>query len=151
MTPSIRSIAPGETTAVRALLIASGLPVDDLASAAIEFRVAVDDGGALLGVVGIEVFDEAGLLRSLAVEPQARHRGVGHALASSLETDARARGLHQLVLLTETAEAFFARRGYAVIDRAAAPAGVRRSAEFRSLCPASAVCMRLRLVPAAEA
>lgn len=151
MTPTIRSITPGETAAVRALLIASGLPVDDLGSAAIEFRIAVDDDGAMLGVVGIEVFEEAGLLRSLAVVPHARHRGIGHALAGSLEADARARGLHQLVLLTQTAETFFARRGYAVIDRAAAPAGVRRSAEFRSLCPASAVCMGLRLEPAAQA
>lgn len=151
MTPTIRSITPGETAAVRALLIASGLPVDDLGSAAIEFRIAVDDDGAMLGVVGIEVFEEAGLLRSLAVVPHARHRGIGHALAGSLEADARARGLHQLVLLTQTAETFFARRGYSVIDRAAAPAGVRRSAEFRSLCPASAACMRLRLEPAAQA
>ncbi|MGO1003211.1 arsenic resistance N-acetyltransferase ArsN2 [Lysobacter sp. CA196] len=148
MTLAIRRIAPDETAAVRALLIDSGLPVEDLSGAAIEFRIAVEDNGAMLGVVGIEVFDEAGLLRSLAVAPQARHRGIGHALAASLETDARARGLRQLVLLTQTAEAFFARRGYAVIDRAAAPAGIQRSAEFRSLCPASAVCMSLLLEPA---
>ncbi|MGN7915965.1 arsenic resistance N-acetyltransferase ArsN2 [Lysobacter sp. 22409] len=148
MTPAIRPLAADETAAVRTLLLDSGLPVDDLASAAIEFRVAVDENQAMLGVVGIEVFDEAGLLRSLAVEPRARHRGIGHALASSLEADARARGLRQLVLLTQTAEAFFARRGYTVIDRAAAPAGLQRSAEFRSLCPASAVCMRLLLEPA---
>lgn len=148
MTPAIRPLAADETAAVCTLLLDSGLPVDDLASAAIEFRVAVDENQAMLGVVGIEVFDEAGLLRSLAVVPRARDRGIGHALASSLEADARARGLRQLVLLTQTAEAFFARRGYTVIERAAAPAGIQRSAEFRSLCPASAVCMSLLLEPA---
>lgn len=147
MTPAIRPLAADETAAVRTLLADSGLPTEDLASAAIEFRVAVDEHQAMLGVVGIEVFDDAGLLRSLAVEPRARQRGIGDALASSLEADARARGLRQLVLLTQTAEAFFARRGYTVIDRAAAPAGVQASAEFRSLCPASAVCMSLMLEP----
>lgn len=148
MTPAIRPLAADETAAVRTLLADSGLPIEDLANAAIEFHVAVDEHQAMLGVVGIEVFDDAGLLRSLAVEPQARQRGIGDALVSSLEADARARGLRQLVLLTQTAETFFARRGYTVIDRAAAPAGVQASAEFRSLCPASAVCMSLPLVPA---
>ena len=58
-------------------------------------------------------------------------------------------GMDQLVLLTQTAEPFFATRGYAVIAREAAPAAVRRSAEFRSICPASAICMtrQLRAMP----
>jgi amino-acid N-acetyltransferase len=47
----------------------------------------------------------------------------------------------QLVLLTQTAQSFFERLGYGVIDRALSPEAVRTSAEFRSLCPASAVCM----------
>jgi amino-acid N-acetyltransferase len=45
------------------------------------------------------------------------------------------------VLLTQTAEVFFANRGYRRIGRADAPQAVQASAEFRSLCPASAVAM----------
>jgi amino-acid N-acetyltransferase len=55
--------------------------------------------------------------------------------------DARADGARQLVLLTETAQPFFVQLGYQVIERDDAPGEVKRSAEFASLCPASAVCM----------
>jgi N-acetylglutamate synthase-like GNAT family acetyltransferase len=51
------------------------------------------------------------------------------------------------VLLTETAETFFRRLGYTVIERDQAPSAVASSAEFRTLCPATAVCMTKRLSP----
>ena len=63
------------------------------------------------------------------------------------EARAAARGLPQLVLLTDTATTFFARRGYADIAREQAPVAVQSSTEFRSLCPASARCMTRRLDP----
>jgi amino-acid N-acetyltransferase len=43
--------------------------------------------------------------------------------------------------LTETAENFFRGLGYEAIDRRYVPEEIQQSAEFRSLCPASAVCM----------
>jgi amino-acid N-acetyltransferase len=73
--------------------------------------------------------------------PDHRNRGLGLRLVRRLELEAEASGLKCLVLLTQTAESFFARLGYSLIDRAAAPDSVKASAEFRSLCPASAVCM----------
>jgi amino-acid N-acetyltransferase len=51
-----------------------------------------------------------------------------------------------LVLLTQTAEPFFARLGYSVVDRVYVPDEVKASAEFRSLCPAAATCMTKSLV-----
>jgi len=50
-----------------------------------------------------------------------------------------------LYLLTTTAETFFVRCGYEVIDRAAVPEEIRATAEFRDLCPASSLCMKKRL------
>jgi amino-acid N-acetyltransferase len=49
------------------------------------------------------------------------------------------------VLLTETAEGFFRAIGYEIIDRSHVPEKINQSAEFRLLCPASAVCMRKSL------
>jgi protein-tyrosine-phosphatase len=49
--------------------------------------------------------------------------------------------IEQLFLLTQTAQRFFEHQGYRVIDRQSVPRDVQGSAEFRSLCPASAVCM----------
>lgn len=129
---------------IRSLLTACDLPVQDLDTAAIEFIVAVD-GGQLAGVVGLEAFTDGGLLRSLAVQGTQRNAGVGAALVDAMEAHAHARGVSQLVLLTQTADAFFARHAYEVIPRNAAPASVQASAEFRSICPASATCMRKTL------
>jgi amino-acid N-acetyltransferase len=58
---------------------------------------------------------------------------------------ARASGVTELLLLTETAESWFARLGYQVIDRASVPADVARSVEFVTACADTAVAMRRRL------
>jgi len=51
------------------------------------------------------------------------------------------------VLLTETAEAFFRSRGYVPVERANVSPAVKQSAEFRTLCPASARCLSKSLGP----
>ena len=98
-------------------------------------------GRSIVGVIGMERFGASALLRSLAIEPEFRRLGLGRTLVASLERDAHGKGIGQLVLLTETAEAFFRRSGYEVIDRRLVADQIKQSAEFRSLCPASAVCM----------
>ena len=79
---------------------------------------------------------------ALAVAVSVRGQGVGTRLVRRAERAAAAAGLAELVLLTETAEDFFAQLGYLVVARREMPAGIRASAEFRAPCPASAVCMR---------
>ena len=101
--------------------------------------------GRLVGVVGLERFGATGLLRSLAVSAEHRGHGLGLELVRALEEHAAHTGTGALVLLTETARDFFFRVGYRVITRAQAPAAVRESSEFRSLCPDSAVCMTKQL------
>lgn len=144
--PLVRVAHADEHPALRALLTDNALPVADLDSAAIDFLVAVE-GDDVLGLVGLERYADVGLLRSLAVRTDRRGTGLGDALVRALEGAARTHGLTQLVLLTQTAAPFFAARGYTVIDRGAAPAAVQRSAEFASLCPASAICMAKPLSP----
>jgi amino-acid N-acetyltransferase len=135
-----RNARRDDRAAIEALLRASALPVDDLAHAQIDFIVACD-GGSLTGVGGLERHGDAALLRSLAVVPSSRGTGLGQALLRALEAHAAASGIRTLVLLTTTAAPFFAARGYSTIARADAPPAVQDSAEFRSLCPASATCM----------
>ena len=50
-----------------------------------------------------------------------------------------------MYLLTTTAEDYFPRFGFEVIDRSEADERLKESAEFRGACPDSAVCMRLSL------
>jgi N-acetylglutamate synthase-like GNAT family acetyltransferase len=135
---------------VGALLAASGLPVADLAAGVPVALFVMGGPQGLAGVVGMEVLGRQGLLRSLAVAESERGRGLGRELVRHLEAWSVRHGLEELCLLTTTAAEFFARLGYERIARESAPDVARRSEQFASLCPASAVLMRKRL-PAAPA
>lgn len=138
---AIRSGRTGDLNAISLLLHSAGLPTADLASAH-EFQSWVlEQDGVLLGAVGLERFGSDALLRSLVVAPGHRKRGLAKELVACLEFDAKEAGIQRLILLTETAEDFFRRLGYSVTDRGLVSDSVKQSAEFRSLCPASAVCM----------
>lgn len=140
----LRPATDDDLPRITALLRQSALPVDDLADATVHFLVE-DDDMELAGVIGLQRFDGVALLRSLAVAPAHRRGGLGGRLVAALEARARDLGITELVLLTQTAEAFFLRNDYQRIRRDDAPAAVQASAEFRTLCPASAVCMAKRL------
>ena len=138
---AIRRGRAADLAAARRLLEGAGLPTADLAQVRdLRFWV-LEAHGQQLGVIALENFGTHALLRSLAIAPEHRSRGLGRELVARLEHDARAEGVTRLTLLTETAEEFFHRLGYEPIERADVPEEVRQSAEFRSLCPASAVCM----------
>ena len=132
--------------AVAGLLADADLPALDEGALADDFRV-VRNESVLLGAIGVERYGAHGLLRSLVVAPSARGQRLGEKLVAAIEQHAGAARLHELILLTTTAETFFARLGYARFARDAMPVPVRASAEFSTLCPASAVCMRKPLAP----
>jgi amino-acid N-acetyltransferase len=129
-------------TEVEALLTEAQLPVADLASSRSLNLLGVQDGGRLVGVVGVEVYGSTGLLRSLAVEPAHRNSGLGASLVSNAEIWASAQGVETLYLLTTTAAQFFAKRGYEAVPRSDAPAAIAVTAQFSDLCPASSTFMR---------
>jgi amino-acid N-acetyltransferase len=133
---------PGDLDGLRRLLQASALPVEDLGGPGQEFLVA-RSGGELVGCAGAELHGAAALLRSLAVVPSRRGERIGDLLLRAIVAHARGRGARDLYALTTTIEPLLARRGFVRVDRSEVPAAVRRSAEFSSLCPASAACMRL--------
>jgi arsenate reductase len=130
--------------AVRMLLEASALPVSGV-------ELAFPDGyvvartEVVIGCAGLEVHDGDGLLRSIAVRGTGRHLGLGSKLVQDRVQAAKSQGLRDLYLITTTAAAFFERLGFEPIDREAVPAGIRRSAEFASICPSSAAVLRRSL------
>lgn len=83
----------------------------------------------------------------LATAGEFRGRGVGRSLVSRAEALASERGVRCLYLLTEDAAQFWRRGGYTVAPRPEAPAAIQASAEFASLCSASASCMKRLLSP----
>ena len=139
-----RPAGAADDAALRALLASAKLPFDDVASARQDFIVAIADG-QVVGCGALETFGEAALLRSLAVAAQHRGAGLGGDLYERLIARAKERGLARLFLLTTTAAPYFARRGFAAVERATAPAPMTKSAQFASLCPSTATCMALSL------
>jgi len=104
------------------------------------FTVA-EYGSELVGVAGLEVCCNNALLRSVAVSPEWRSRGLGRALVTRVIADAEARGINALYLLTTTADRYFPSFGFREITREQVPVDVRETAEFRSACPATATVM----------
>ncbi|MCE9572965.1 MAG: GNAT family N-acetyltransferase [Deltaproteobacteria bacterium] len=134
-----------ELDAVCALVAAADLPIDGIAAQFPAGYVVVRDGGAITAVAGLERFGDAALLRSVAVAPGVRTRGLGRAVVADRIAAARRAGLPAVHLLTTTAAAYFARLGFARIERAALPAAVAASPELTGACPASAATFELVL------
>lgn len=139
----------GELGEIARLLSTCDLPTDDLTDEMLDhFLAAREPGGeAIVGTVGLEVLDGTALVRSLAVSPAHRGQGVATELLRRIEAHAASIGLSEIHGLTVTAEAFLSARGFVRIDRAEAPAAIRETAQFRRLCPETAVCVVKRLSP----
>ena len=124
------------------LLAGAELPVEDLNDKTMQnFMVARGKDNSIIGVAGIEMFQEDGLVRSLAVQPAYREKGLGSRLTREIESFARSNGIKTLYLLTMTAADFFSKFDYQVIQRDQAPESIQKTAEFNNLCPVSAVCL----------
>ncbi|MGH6611619.1 MAG: arsenic resistance N-acetyltransferase ArsN2 [Burkholderiaceae bacterium] len=127
---------------IRELLQQANLIDDDLQ--AVDFLV-MREAGQVVGAIGLQNADGAGLLRSLVVAPQLHRQGRGAALVAALEQLAARRGIDDMYLLTVDAAAFFALLDYLRVDRASVPAAVQLTSQFTSRCPSSAACMHKRL------
>ena len=91
----------------------------------------------MVAIIGLEQFQSAGLLRSLAVSPNYRGRGLAQELVRHVESFAASHGVESLFLLTTTAEAFFRKRGYCPASRLEAPQAIQATSQFSGLCPSS--------------
>jgi protein-tyrosine-phosphatase/N-acetylglutamate synthase-like GNAT family acetyltransferase len=128
------------------LLQKAQLPTEDLTAAHCENFFFAGPASEPTGLVGLEIFGDVALLRSLVVTAERRGTGEGVALLRHAEDVARARGVRTLYLLTTTAESFFARQGYARVEREKAPPAIRATREFSAICPASSAFMSRQLV-----
>ena len=147
VTASGATLRPARSTdlpAIERLLSDSALPLAGVAEALDAFTVA-EDGKEIVGVAGLELCRGNALLRSVAITPEWRSRGLGRSLVTHVIADAESRGLRALYLLTTTADQYFPSFGFRPIARDEVPPDVRETEEFRSACPASATVMACTL------
>ena len=139
ITPALKS----DLAAITALLSAADLPSRDLTEEGIAHFLIARYSGTLCGCVGLELYGQTALLRSLVVVPEMQSRGIGRLLCDRSLTYARNRSIHRAFILTTTAEPFFSKLGFTKWERGAVPQDIQRTSEFSSLCPISAVCMAI--------
>jgi amino-acid N-acetyltransferase len=140
----VRDATRADAENVLALLRRENLPTDGVAEHLENFLVA-EEGESIVACAGMELYGDAALLRSVAVEPRYRRRGLGGELVGELIRRASRRGLRSVFLLTTTAEHYFAGRGFERVTRDSVDPALLASAEFRGACPSTAVCMRLHI------
>ena len=143
---TLRRIEPAtrdDLLRVTALLSQADLPADVAEHFPAAFVVA-RDGPAISGCAGLERYDRAALLRSVAVAPTARGSGLGAALVEERVGAARAVGAEAVYVLTTSAAGFFRRHGFVDASRADAAPALRASSQFDGCC-ATAACLVRRL------
>lgn len=139
--PVISEFTSHDEVALATLLQMADLSTEDITPETLEHFLVAHLDKALVGCVGLEVMEESGLLRSVAVDEAHRGTGLGKELVTAMEEHAKDAGVRELYLLTTTAEGFFAGLGYRKVPREQAPPGIAGTEQFSNLCPSSSSFM----------
>lgn len=128
---------PSELSSILNLLNEVDLPnegVKDHLSNFLTLKSNDDSNLEPWGCAGLEIYNDSALLRSMAISPEYQGKGFGTVLTEAIIEDARKKGIRRLYLLTDTAEEFFRRFGFRVVEREEIPEDVKTSIEFTKLC-----------------
>ncbi len=119
----------------------NGLSVNGLQGDSFEDFFGCGEKDNPVGIVGVELLDGIGLLRSLVVTEENRGKGCGKSLLETAERYAQSKGLKSLYVLAGTASSFFARMGYLEVARINVPDIIRNTSEFIHLSSDNALVM----------
>lgn len=135
-----RGACLSDTKKIKELLESYDLPSIDVEDHIVNFVVA-ESNGKIFGVGGFEQCGDFGLLRSFAVSPDQKGRGISDHIFKLVKAKAVECNIGQFYLLTTTADKYFDRLGFVVCDRNAVPDQIKATKQFSELCPCSAVVM----------
>lgn len=140
----IQLVHQSEINEVKELLLSSGLPSSDLNNAPIHL-FGMKKNNRLIATGALEVYGNNAVLRSVAVSNNFQNKGYGKQIVRHLEKVATELKISHLFLLTTTAEIFFKKLGYLPFQRSLSPTEILSSAQFRDICPQSALCLCKKL------
>jgi amino-acid N-acetyltransferase len=145
MNISYRQATESDYTAIRLLLESQKLPTETVGTSITDFYLAIENE-AIAGVAGFEYYGEDVLLRSVTVPTSLQKKQIGTQLVDWMLSLAKQKGMKRIVLLTETASKFFAKKGFRVVDRSSIyNEAMKKSPQFCGGCCSSAACMKLDL------
>lgn len=142
--PAIRQATSNDLAAIAQLLESASLPTLRVEEHIQHFLVAEKDE-TIVGTIGLEVYGDTALLRSAVVTADLQNKGIGSLLYDRNIDQARQLNVQRLILLTNTAEKYFERKGFRKIDQKSVTGPVTSSVEFTGACPSHAACMELML------
>jgi N-acetylglutamate synthase-like GNAT family acetyltransferase len=140
----VSAATEADVEAIKQLLVMNDLPVAGVDDHWKTFVVA-REGNQIVGCGGSEAYRNAALIRSIAVSPEHRSRGIGRLLVRQLLDRLSSRGIREFYLLTTTAQDYFKKRGFKQCDRDEVNPQLLASREFQDACPDTAICMRLMM------
>lgn len=129
---------------VQAILRSNDLPFDDCGDHLSNFT-GIKLKNRLIAIGGFEHRGSLALLRSVAVDSQFRGLKLGAILVDKILHKLFQLDIESVYILTETAEIYFKQFGFVRVDREMLPAEIKSTRQCQSLCPASAIAMRLVL------
>ncbi len=144
MTEIYRGLNRSERAEAMDLLASHKLPTSDLPLSLDDFFY-VKDGDQLVALIGLEKYNGHGLLRSMVVHPAYRNKNIASLLVQKIEETAIQENLKSVFLLTETASAYFEKKGYIKVEREKVPVEIKSSSEFSNVCPVTAAVLMKKL------
>ena len=135
---------PEDFEEIRDLLKSAKLPIEDVENGIGHFLLARNQE-ELIGCIGLQICGHDALLRSLAVSEKERNHGLGKILMQEILEYASRLNLRNIYLFTKTKDSFFKKHGFITANRDEAPAAIRTTSQFSSICPSSAIFMSKRL------
>lgn len=138
----LKNPSPAQGPALLDFLQKVKLTTSDLPADLSGFTIAVD-GTQIVGSAGMELLGNVGLLRSVAVAETHRNQQLGQRLFAAALEYARMHDVQEVFLITNSAERYFEKYGFQEIERRLVPDEIAQTEQFSSLCPSTAVVMKM--------
>jgi amino-acid N-acetyltransferase len=132
VTADVRPARAEDVPRIEELITGEHLPAYGLDEFLGSFFV-LEDGERVVGCAGLEVYGEAALLRSVVVAPELRRKDEGRRLVEAALAEARRLGVARVYLFTMSADAFFGRLGFRLVQPEEFEEAVRASRQFEAV------------------
>jgi amino-acid N-acetyltransferase len=136
----IKKVKKSDLEDIYSLLQSLSLPTEGIEDHLNNFYV-LKDKDEIIGTGGIEIYDEAGLIRSIAVDPKYQKKGLGRRIIEYLLKYAKEKDVKELFLLTDTVPKLYEKFGFNYITRENVNSKIEQSEEFNGSCPNTADLM----------
>lgn len=111
-----RPAKPGEFNNILHVLKETSVSTNNISSPFNTF-IVLEDNSKIIGVAGIEIYRDIGVLNSVAILPAYRGQQLGSGIVKSVLNFADRRNVKKIYLSTEKEEAFFKKLGFKTIDK----------------------------------